>query len=109
MRSNPVVFAQGVTDSSGNFSLASSLPSQVAPGQHTITLYGIASDGSQWTRVLYITVGTNLRVTYMSTSSPESLANTGVALNWPLIAFGALLVSGGAAALVMGRRKMAER
>lgn len=109
MRSNPVVFAQGVTDSSGNFSLASNLPSSVAPGEHTITLYGIASDGSQWTRVLYITVGTNLRVTYMSTSTPESLANTGAALSWPLIAFAALLVSGGAAGLLLGRRKPTER
>lgn len=103
MRSTPVTFAAGVTDSSGNFSLGSNLPSNVTPGQHTITLYGTANDGSQWTRVLYITVGENLRVTYMSTSGAE-LASTGANVI-PGVIGGVALLAGGLALIFVTRRR----
>lgn len=107
MRSNPVTFASGVTDSSGNFSLGSNLPANVTPGQHTITLYGIANDGSQWTRVLYITVGANLRVTYMSTTAPE-LASTGTSILPSILAASMLTLSGAALILFGIRRRIAS-
>lgn len=86
IRSTPVIFASGTTDGSGNFSLASNLPTNVGPGEHTITLYGTSISGAAWTRVLYITVGDNLRVTYMSTTAAEGrLAATGTNPSWGIV------------------------
>lgn len=107
MRSTPVTFASGTTNGSGDFSLGSNLPSTVPAGEHTITLYGTAPDGSQWTRVLYITVNSASRVSYMSTVRPESsLAATGVdAAQLGGLAAAGLAFAGLGALLVLRRRR----
>lgn len=106
IHSTVVVFASGVADSLGNFSLGSNLPASIDPGEHTITLYGIALDGTQWTRVLYITVGGDLRVTYMSTTSPQSaLAATGVDLGIGLSTLLAFALAGGVLSILAWRRR----
>lgn len=81
LHSTPVILASGITDSTGSFNFTALLPADVAPGPHTITLTGTAPDGSQWVRSLYLTVGSNLRVAYVSADSPEGgLALTGVSV-----------------------------
>lgn len=100
LRSTPITFASGTTDGSGNFSLNANLPLNIEPGQHSITLYGTTPSGAQWTRVLYVTVGANLRVLYMSTTGPQSsLAATGanvapIGIAAGLLGLGGLLVVG---------------
>lgn len=77
MHSTPVTFASGTTDGSGNFTNNATLPASLTPGKHVVTLYGTASNGSTWTRVMYITVGADMRATYVSSSQEETLSNTG--------------------------------
>ncbi len=107
IRSTPVVFASGITDGSGSFSQPANLPASIAPGQHVITLYGITPSGAQWTRVLYITVGSTGLVSYISAVAPQpasSLAATGfnAALGVSVVV---VLLAAGGAFLLLGRRR----
>lgn len=103
IRSTPVVFANGVANGSGVFTINSQLPSSILPGEHTITLYGTGPNG-QLTKTLYITVSSTLRVTYMSFTQSESasLAATGTDPVLPLSLAALALLAGGAA--IISRR-----
>jgi hypothetical protein len=121
LRSTPTVFASGITDSSGNFSLGANLPSTVSVGEHTITLFGTNITGESWTRVVYITVGSSMRITYLSTIGAEGLpALAGPTTGRQLAATGsqaeallpgalALLATGGGILLFSARRRKAVR
>lgn len=105
LRSTPVVVTQGTTDPDGSFVDVVSLPLDITPGQHTITLTGQGPSGPL-TMVAYITVGADGTLLYLSFDGPQAaLAATGAAENAGLIALALLLTVTGAAAIELERRR----
>lgn len=108
LHSTPVVIGSGTTNGSGGFNYSATLPANIAPGQHTIYLYGTSSNGSAWTRAVYVTVGADMKATYISDVTPE-LANTGFEATPVAVTAGGLIATSVAifAALAVARRRRA--
>ncbi len=119
LRSTPVTVAEGLADLGGEFLDTVPLPSSIAPGQHTLTLTGLASSGPL-SEVAYLTVGTEGTLDYFSTVGPQAapvastpptsaaapqLAVTGPAEARALLLTALLLLSGGVAAVSVERRR----
>lgn len=101
LRSTPITVTQGTADGDGTFLEIVSLPLDITPGPHTITL---TSGGLS--QVVYITVGADGTLLYVSLDGPQdALAFTGPAENAGLLALAALLTLTGAAALELERRR----
>lgn len=79
LRSDPVTIAEDFANEYGWFSYSESLPDDIEPGEHTITVYGVNPDGDQVSAVLYITVRADGTLGYVSDvmSESASLASTG--------------------------------
>ena len=79
LRSDPVTIAEDFANEYGWFSYSESLPDDIEPGEHTITVYGIDPDGNEVSAVLYITVRADGTLGYVSDEMSESasLASTG--------------------------------
>ncbi|MFN4002604.1 hypothetical protein [Microcella sp.] len=105
LRSTPVTVTQGTTDLDGRFVQVVSLPENIPPGAHTITLTGQGPSGPL-TEVVYITVGSDGTLLYLSTEGPQpALAMTGPAENAGITGLALLLVLTGAAAVELERRR----
>lgn len=113
LRSTPVLIAEGVADAQGSFFEIVTLPQSITPGAHTITLTGIAPNGEPMTAVVYITVGADGTLLYVSTEGPEEvstgpgapeLAMTGANVS-AIAGFAGVLLLAGAATLVTLRRR----
>ncbi|MER3390744.1 MAG: hypothetical protein RJQ01_12030 [Microcella sp.] len=105
LRSTPVTVTSGTTDDDGSFLGIVTLPDDITPGQHTLTLTG-ESAGGPLTQVVYITVGADGTLLYASTVGPQpQLAMTGPVEQTAIAAVGLLLMAGGTAALVRDNRR----
>ena len=107
IQSTPVVFANGITNSSGNFSQAANLPASILPGAHIITLAGTKLSSGQISVVLYITVDATGHISYLSTIDPQagsSLAATGFNAALGVSAIIVLIAAGGVLLLLARRR-----
>lgn len=106
LRSDPVTIAEDFANEYGWFSYSESLPDEIEPGEHTITVYGVNPDGDEVSAVLYITVRADGTLGYVSDVMSESalLASTGAdgGSLTAVAAFGALAVLAGA---VFARRR----
>jgi LPXTG-motif cell wall-anchored protein len=106
LRSAPVTIAEDFANQFGWFSYSESLPDEIEPGEHTITVYGVNPDGDQVSAVLYITVRSDGTLGYVSDvmSESASLASTGAdgGSLTAVAAVGALAVLAGA---VFARRR----
>ena len=71
LRSTPRIVYSGVTDASGSFVQSAPLPTDITPGQHTLTLSGIAPDGSAVSDVAYLTVAAGGVLSYLSYATAE--------------------------------------
>ena len=80
LRSDPIVIADGLANSFGWFDFTADLPADIAPGEHTITVYGTDTNGNDMSAVVYITVAADGTLGYISTVESESasLASTGL-------------------------------
>jgi len=80
VRSNPITITSGVASSTGSFSTRVSMPSGIAPGNHTITLQATGSDGSALVLTQSFTVaadGTFSALGAVSGQTAGGLAATG--------------------------------
>ncbi|MCU1616003.1 MAG: fibronectin type protein [Frankiales bacterium] len=92
--STPTVLGSVVTDAAGNFTLAVTVPADLAPGDHHLVSSGVASDGTQRFMRMDITLA----------SASNQLAWTGFsALPW--VGAGVGLVAVGTAGLILARRR----
>jgi hypothetical protein len=108
VRSTPTTIASGSATNTGTVSDSTGrMPSELAPGPHTVTFTGIDADGSAVSRVAYLTVSDTGKVTYLSYSAAESivLAETGFD-GAPLGAAAALLLLAAGVALRLRRRQV---
>jgi LPXTG-motif cell wall-anchored protein len=109
LRSDPVTIAEDFANEHGWFSYSESLPDDIEPGEHTITVYGIDPDGNEVSAVLYITVRADGTLGYVSDvlSESASLASTGADEGsiTALAATGVIAVLAGA---VFARRRRAD-
>lgn len=113
MRSTPTTVTTGTVSSGGRFSTTVNLPSGIAPGNHTITLTAIGSDGSTLSLVTTFVVSSTGTFTSISpgvgsvvgglaATGPDSSAlSLGVASSLAVLALGL-------AVLVSSRRKTAR-
>ncbi len=108
LRSDPVTIAEDTANEFGWFTYRESLPDDIEPGEHTITVYGTSPDGDEVSAVIYITVRADGTLGYMSDvmSESASLASTGADNGslTALAAIGALALLAGA---VFARRRRA--
>jgi LPXTG-motif cell wall-anchored protein len=108
LRSDPVTIAEDTANEFGWFTYRASLPDDIEPGEHTITVYGTSSDGDEVSAVIYITVRADGTLGYLSDvmSESASLASTGADSGslTALAAIGALALLAGA---VFARRRHA--
>ncbi|GII25861.1 hypothetical protein Pme01_54580 [Planosporangium mesophilum] len=94
MYSTPTSLGSVVTDASGAFSKAVTIPTNLATGTHTAVAQGVAPDGTARAMALAITV-----------AAPSSaLPVTGVALT-TLVLFAVALTAGGVVLVRLGRRR----
>ena len=108
VRSTPQTLATGTVSDLGNFSTRAQLPA-LPPGNHTLTLTGIAPDGSTLSLVQSFTVGANGTITALG--APSGTQVGGLAATGPSDALGlmagsvvALLVLGAGLTLVRARK-----
>lgn len=111
VRSTPVTIATGFADSSGAFTSTGAMPTGLSAGAHTVTLTGTAADGTELTRVAYLTVSDTGTLTYLSeiaadAGAAEMLASTGFT-GAPLGGAALLLLIAGTALVVLRRRHAA--
>jgi LPXTG-motif cell wall-anchored protein len=108
LRSDPVTIAEDTANEFGWFTYRESLPDDIEPGEHTITVYGTSPDGDEVSAVIYITVRADGTLGYLSDvmSESASLASTGADSGslTALAAIGALALLAGA---VFARRRNA--
>lgn len=101
LRSTPITVTEGTADGDGKFFEIVTLPLDITPGAHTITL-----TSGNLSQVVYITVGSDGTLLYVSLNGPEDeLAFTGPAEQAGLLALAALLTLTGAAAIELERRR----
>jgi uncharacterized repeat protein (TIGR02543 family) len=74
LRSAPVELVRETTAASGAFSATAALPAGLTAGAHTVTLSGVAADGTAMSRIAYLTVNTNGTVTYLSYAAAEPVS-----------------------------------
>jgi hypothetical protein len=108
LRSDPVTIAEDTANEFGWFTYRQSLPDDIEPGEHTITVYGTSPDGGEVSAVIYITVRADGTLGYLSDvmSESASLATTG-ADNGSLTALAAIGVIALLAGAVFARRRHA--
>ena len=97
LRSTPRVIETGTADAAGLFVDVITLPADIEPGKHTLTLYGIAPDDVELTSVAYVTVDKDGKVGYLSYEVAESAAVTGFGSTLTLSLLGAVLIGLGIA------------
>ena len=66
LRPTPVELVRETIAASGSFSATAVFPAGLSAGAHTVTLSGVAADGTALSRIAYLTVNTNGTVTYLS-------------------------------------------
>jgi hypothetical protein len=111
VRSTPTTIAFGSVASDGTFTNTGVLPAGLEAGQHTVTLSGIAADGTAASRVAYFTINSDGMLTYISYTAAETLVDTATLASTgfdaaPLGA-AALLLLAGTALMVQRRRSVA--
>jgi LPXTG-motif cell wall-anchored protein len=99
LHSTPISLGSATADQEGTVVKTVTIPATLEPGVHTIEIVGQTSG---------VTVSTQIEVTAVETTDPNTLPATGSA-SGELVALGLALVAFGSASLVAGRRRQAAR
>ena len=77
LRSTPTELVREAIGASGEVSASAILPAGLSAGAHTVTLSGVAADGTAMSKIAYFTVNATGTVTYLSYSTAETTPSPG--------------------------------